>query len=326
MRGNFILYFFEAIMLISAGLTFTSTENQKYLEVLLLIVMVTSFIHGLTSLATVCAWKKWPLIILDGITAIISIVMLIMNAKTDEDAKVKKVAVPWQWKAALFTGLLLTLLTNVALIPAGQNWRCTGSDDLKCANKDNLDALKISVRKYYNAELGDKKPIKGIGSRKVNVNNLGDDTLETEKIAYITVDDEGNEIFDCKGFKAKVDRMTSKVLTAKKQQQVEEKQALRKQQQEEKKKQQDISFDPSKPQYKYMGGGPFGAGAQRQLVAPPIGGLEQYRQAQAAKQAEDARVRALAKKQDSEQKSLKERLAAGKLSMAKRVNAKEKTD
>lgn len=327
MRGNFILYFLEAVMTIAAGLTFTSQEHQQYLEVLLLIVMVGSLIHAITAFATVCGWKKWPLIVLNAITLVTSIVMLIMNAKTDEDAKLNKVAVPWESKVILLSSVALTVAVNAALIPKGQNWWCSGqTDDLICVNKDNRSALDISVRKYFNAELGEKKPLKkrpGNKARKVDLNDLKDDKLEEAKIAYITVDDEGNEIFDCKSFKSKVDRMTADILTTKKQEQIKQKQDERKQLREDKKKQQDISFDPSKPQYKYVGGGIGGIGAKKVAVAPPAAGITQFQKEQAEKQAEAARLRAVAKQQAAQQQSLKERLAAGKISMAKRAKQKQ---
>src|SRR5690606_14200797 len=123
--------------------------------------------------------------------------------------------------------------------------------------------------KYFNAELGESKSLSGLGARSVDINDLKDDKLEEAKIAYITVDDDGNDMFDCKSFKGRVDKMTAATLTAKRQEKVAMKQEDARNALEARKQQERISFDPTKQAQKQVGGGPFGIGARRVAVPPP---------------------------------------------------------
>ena len=234
-RGNIALYIFEAISVIAAGLTYTSTENQQYLQILFAIVLLSSMVQLFIAMAIACPKTKILMIVFNAISVIISTIMLVMNSKTAEDAKEGKVAVKWPWKFALVISAVLPVIANYAIIPWNK-WSCGVTSEVGCRNPDNFAAIQKSIRKYFNAARGEKKPLTGRKASEVNLDDLKDDDLEQAQIAYITVDDDGNEQFDCKGFKTKVDRLTSELLTSKKRKQIEDKKALR-----------DKDLDPSKP-------------------------------------------------------------------------------
>lgn len=278
MRGNYILYALEAVLSSAAILTFTAS-GQEYLEILLLIVLVASVLHAVVAGITVCGAKKWVMIAINAIAPIIAIVMLILNLNTDKDNTTTPptIAVGWQWKLALTVSTIILPLANVALVGDGSQWRC--SQGLMCTNPGDLDAVKTSVRRYFNADRGESKPVSGPLAESVNINDFKDDQLDTTKIPFITVDANGKDGIDCKNFKSAVDRLTSQTLTTKKQAQIADRQQQTKLSYEAVKAQPGILgappvaggiqyAEPGKQQYAYQKGGLFGLGAQKQTLAP----------------------------------------------------------
>jgi hypothetical protein len=225
MRGNYLLYALEAILFILAVITFAFTSQQA-LQGILLVILVASALHAAISGVTVCSgWKKWTMLGLTAPVIITSIIMLIMNLQTDKDASATPptVAIGSSWKIALVITCGILPLANATLVGDGSQWRCTSG--LICTNSTETDSLKTSVRRYINAATNQKLSTTGPLAPTVNLNNLRNDNLETLKIKYITVDDNGNDALDCLGFKQAIDAAQVKLVSDQRQTQINQRQS-----------------------------------------------------------------------------------------------------
>lgn len=262
MRGNYLLYALEAILLVLAVTTFI-LSSQQALQGILLGILVTSALHAAIAGVTVCSgWKKWTMLGLIAPVIITTIVMLIVNLQTDADASATPptVAVGASYKIALLIVCGILPLANAALVGDGSQWRCTSG--LVCTNSTESDALKTSIRKYLNTANDKTLPISGPLAASVNLGNLDNDYLETLKIGYISVNDSGNDVINCLGFKQAIDAQQRSLATQKRQTQIAAKQEDAK-----------ISFQgrdaPIIPQFTYEGGGLGGYGAVRKPTGVP---------------------------------------------------------
>lgn len=271
MRGNYLLYALEAILFILALTTFAFTSQQA-LQSIILGILVVGALHMVISGVTVCSgWKKWTMIGLSAPVIITSIIMLIVNLQTDADAAATPptVAIGASWKIALIIVCGILPLANAALVGDGSQWRCTSG--LVCTNSAESDALKTSVRKYLNTANDTRYPISGPLAKSVNFSNLNNDYLEELKIAHISVNDSGNDVINCLGFKQAVDAQQRALATQQRRTQIAAKQEDAKQ-----------SFQgrdaPIIPQFTYEGGGLGGLGAIRKPTgvpqAPPLPGQQ----------------------------------------------------
>lgn len=269
MRGNYLLYALEAILLILAVTTFI-LSSQQALQGILLGILVTSALHAAIAGVTVCSgWKKWTMLGLTAPVIITTIVMLIVNLQTDTDAGATPptVAVGAAYKIALLIVCGILPLANAALVGDGSQWRCTSG--LVCTNSTETDALKTSVRRYINAATNQKLSTTGPLAPTVNFNNLRNDNLETLKIKYITVDDNGNDALDCLGFKQAIDAAQVKLVSDQRQAQINQRQSQIQAKQDAAK----ISFDNTKLQN--MSRIPNISGAQQTKPGGIFGGLKQ---------------------------------------------------
>ena len=314
MRGNYLLYALEAILFILALTTFAFTSQQA-LQSIILGILVVGALHMVISGVTVCSgWKKWTMIGLSAPAIVTSIIMLIVNLQTDADAAATPptVAIGASWKIALIIVCGILPLANAVLVGDGSQWRCTSG--LVCTNSAESDALKTSVRKYLNTANDTRYPISGPLAKSVNFSNLNNDYLEELKIAHISVNDSGNDVINCLGFKQAVDAQQRALATQQRRTQIAAKQEDARQSFQA--KQPILGQGPSNPmgqpvvnyplkaadpsgkvQYGFVDGDPnlFGMGAKKvQLVPnaplPPPANQPTYQQQQAAQKANQARV------------------------------------
>lgn len=306
MRGNYLLYALEAILFILALTTFAFTSQQA-LQSIILGILVVGALHMVISGVTVCSgWKKWTMIGLSAPVIITSIIMLIVNLQTDADAAATPptVAIGASWKIALIIVCGILPLANAALVGDGSQWRCTSG--LVCTNSSESEALKTSVRKYLNTANDTRYPISGPLAKSVNFSNLNNDYLEELKIAHISVNDSGNDVINCLGFKQAVDAQQRALATQQRRTQIAAKQEDAKQSFQA--KQPILGQGPSNPmgqpvvnyplkvdpgqtnQYQYINKGIFGLGSNKVPVPPPVPANQPTFQQQKQKEAKLAQL------------------------------------
>jgi len=194
MRGNFVLYFLELVIVITSGVVLF--DNKKVdLERSLIVIVVGSLLHGIVALGLVCSnyRQNWIMMGLSLVVTLISGIALgiVYSAEDDADAPLAQ-----GWKYAVLAGALLLPALNLILVGSGDNLSCSGK---KTCLKGDMQQVKNAIRDYRAYDQGQTK-VSAL-SKSVNVEKELTIYPELQALQAEATDIIGDDVgLDCKKF------------------------------------------------------------------------------------------------------------------------------
>jgi len=149
MRGNFILYFLELVIIITSGVVMFD-NNKVDLERSLLVIFVAYILHAIASFGLVCNLnlKRWIMMGASVIATIITSVALgIVYFSKDGDDK----PLSQNMKYAVLGVALIMPVINLVFVPSNDNLYCKSSS---VCLKGEIQQVKNAIRDYRAYEEG----------------------------------------------------------------------------------------------------------------------------------------------------------------------------